>query len=219
MSQVAASDVMQTLRDRTWEKHKQAERHPFQHALATGRLPRELYALMAAQLMIVHRELFRALQRNRGIGAISAVVRDDHDHAPRCRRDAEHFGIDAASVRACAATAKFIEELEAASDNAPVSLLGALYVLEGATNGGKFIAKMVRRAYALQGVAGTESLDPYGEEQASRWEEFKQSMRGVAFEDGCVERMVAMANRTFDVVAEIGHEVLAARSTPVAPTP
>lgn len=218
MSQFAAADVMQTFRERTWEKHKQAERHPFQHALATGKLPREQYAALTAQLMIVHRELFRALRQNGGNEAISAVVRDYHDHAPRCRRDAEHFGIDAANVRACAATAKFIEELAAASANEPVSLLGALYVLEGATNGGKFIAKIVRRAYTLDGVAGTESLDPYGEAQASRWEEFKQSMRGAAFEDGDVERMVAMANRTFDVVAEIGDEVLAPRSQPVATT-
>lgn len=212
MSHAAVVDVMQTLRDRTWEKHRLAERHPIQHALATGRLPQEQYALLTAQLMIVHRELFAALKRCVGFAAIAAVLREHQDHAPRCRRDIEHFGVDASRISPSESNAKFLREVGGAEAGSAVSLLGALYVLEGATNGGKFIAKMVRRAYQLQGVAGTESLDPYGEAQADRWDEFKQSMRGVAFDDADIERMVAMACRTFDAVAEIGDDVLSGKA-------
>ena len=212
MSQTAAVDVMQTLRDRTWEKHRLAERHPLQHALATGKLPREQYALLTAQLMIVHRELFAALKRCVGCAAISAVLRDHHDHEPRCRRDIEHFGLDATRVSPCESSARFLREIGEIEAHSDVSLLGALYVLEGATNGGKFIAKMVRRAYQLEGVAGTESLDPYGEAQPACWDEFKQSMRVVAFNDADIERMVAMACQTFDVVAGIGDDVLSGRA-------
>lgn len=209
MSQTAALDVMQTLRDRTWEKHRLAERHPLQHALATGRLPREQYALLTAQLMIVHRELFAALKRCVGCAAISAVLRDHHDHELRCRRDIEHFGLDATRVSPCESSARFLREIGEAEAAAPTCLLGALYVLEGASNGGKFIAKMVRRAYQLEGVAGTESLNPHGEAQPARWDDFKQSMRGATFDDADIERMVTMACRTFDAVAGIGDDVLA----------
>ena len=74
MSQAAAVDVMQALRDRTMEKHKLAERHPLQHALAIGKLPPEQYAALTAQLMIVHRELFAALNRSRAVPAISVAT-------------------------------------------------------------------------------------------------------------------------------------------------
>lgn len=211
MSQAAAVDVMQTLRDRTMEKHKLAERHPLQHALAIGKLPPEQYAALTAQLMIVHRELFAALNRSRAVPAIAAVLRDYHDHEPRCRRDIEHFGVDASAVAAGIATAKMVDDIKFAEASSALDLLGALYVLEGATNGGKFIAKMVRRAYRLEGIAGTESLDPYGQAQPERWEEFKRSMRGVAFGEVEIERLVAMACRTFDAVAEIGDDVLNGR--------
>ncbi|MFO0833729.1 MAG: biliverdin-producing heme oxygenase [Phycisphaerales bacterium] len=212
MGQAAAVDVMQTLRDRTWEKHRLAERHPLQHALAIGKLPRGQYAALTAQLMIVHRELFAALNRSRAVPAIAVVLRDYHDHEPRCRRDIEHLGVDPSAVAASVATARFVDDLKSAEARSSLDLLGALYVLEGATNGGKFIAKMVRRAYQLEGLAGTESLDPYGQAQPERWEEFKQSMRGVAFEEVEIERLVVMARRTFDAVAEIGDDVLSGRA-------
>lgn len=211
MSQTAVVDVMQTLRDRTMEKHKLAERHPLQHALAIGKLPREQYAALTAQLMIVHRELFAALNRSRAVPAIAAVLRDYHNHEPRCRRDIEHFGVHLSAVAASIATTRVVNDIKSSETASPMDLLGALYVLEGATNGGKFIAKMVRRAYQLDGVAGTESLDPYGQAQPERWDEFKRSMRGVAFEEAEVERLVTMACRTFDAVAEIGDDVLNGR--------
>lgn len=212
MSQAASLDVMQTLRDRTMEKHKLAERHPLQHALAIGKLPRGQYAALTAQLMIVHRELFAALNRSRAVPAIAAVLRDDHDHEPRCRRDVEHFGVDPSAAATSVATARIVDDIKIAEASSALDLLGALYVLEGATNGGKFMAKMVRRAYQLESLAGTESLDPYGQAQPERWEEFKRSMRGVAFGEGEIERLVAMACRTFDAVAEIGDDVLNGRA-------
>ena len=37
-------------------------------------------------------------------------------------------------------------------------------------------------------------------------------MRGVAFEGAQIDRLVAMARRTFDAVSEIGDDVLAGRA-------
>ncbi|MCC6970369.1 MAG: biliverdin-producing heme oxygenase [Phycisphaerales bacterium] len=211
MNQAAALDVMLTLRESTMEKHKLAERHPLQHAMATGKLPRAQYAAMTAQMMIVHRELFAALNRSRGVPPIAAVLRDYHDHEPSCRRDIEHFGVDASLVVASASTSRFIAEIKDAESSSPLALLGALYVLEGATNGGKYIARVVKLAYRLDAGKGAESLEPYAEAQPQRWEEFKQSMRGVAFGEGEIAHLVAMACRTFDAVAEIGDDVLNGR--------
>lgn len=212
MNQAAVVDVMLTLREGTMEKHKQAERHPLQHALATGKLPRENYARLTSQLMFVHRELFAALTRSRAVPAIAAVHREHQNHEPRCRRDIEHLGMDASAVQAGPATSRFIEEIKDAQARSPLALLGALYVLEGATNGGKYIARVVKLAYRLDAGKGAESLEPYAEAQPERWEEFKQSMRGVAFEAAEIDRLVAMARRTFDAGSEIGDDVLAGRA-------
>lgn len=211
MSIAATTDVMQTLRDRTMDRHKAAEQHPFQHALATGKLPSVSYAAYTAQLMLVHRGLYVALTRCASFPELAAVVRDHHEHAPRCERDVRHFGLVPEDAVPTSGTASFLAAIEQTEASEPLALLGALYVLEGSTNGGKFIARMVRRAYRLDGVVGTESLDPYGDSQPQRWEEFKQSMRGVGFSQPQVESMVAMACRTFDAVAEIGGDVLRAQ--------
>ena len=40
-------------------------------------------------------------------------------------------------------------------------------------------------------------------------------MRGVAFDDADIERMVVMACRTFDAVAGIGDDVLRGRASPM----
>jgi heme oxygenase (biliverdin-IX-beta and delta-forming) len=65
--------------------------------------------------------------------------------------------------------------------------LGAMYVLEGATLGGR----VIRRELAARGVslAGLEFLDPYGEEAGERWRSFVAVLesRGAADPDG-VER-------------------------------
>ena len=59
----------------------------------------------------------------------------------------------------------------------PMALLGILYVLEGSTNGSKFIARKVRPAYELPATGeGSAYLDPYGDVQPARWQEFKAAM-------------------------------------------
>ncbi len=80
----------------------------------------------------------------------------------------------------------------AASDRFPpltseAEALGALYVLEGATLGGRII----RRELAVRGASltGLEFLDPYGEAAGDRWRSFLAvlELRGADDPDG-VER-------------------------------
>jgi heme oxygenase len=54
--------------------------------------------------------------------------------------------------------------------------LGALYVIEGSTLGGKFISKMVRQQIDLPTVEGLSFFDGYGSNTDSMWQFFKQFM-------------------------------------------
>ena len=75
-----------------------------------------------------------------------------------------------------------LADIERAADEQPVTLLGMLYVMEGSTNGSKFIAAAIRKAYELTGP-GTTYLDPHGDLQKERWRTFKHDMDSVGFDE------------------------------------
>ena len=91
----------------------------------------------------------------------------------------------------------------------PMALLGILYVLEGSTNGSKFIARKVRPAYELPATGeGAAYLDPYGDVQPARWQEFKAAMDALNLPAADVAPMVVAAQETFDSIRELGAELL-----------
>jgi len=95
----------------------------------------------------------------------------------------------------------------------PLALLGVLYVLEGSTNGSKFIARKVRPAYELPASGeGSAYLDPYGDLQPARWQEFKAAMDALDLPADEVGPIVMAAQQTFDSIRELGAELLATKA-------
>ncbi|WP_069658105.1 biliverdin-producing heme oxygenase [Arcticibacter eurypsychrophilus] len=94
---------------------------------------------------------------------------------------------DYADRRKTAALVNDLNQLEtalpslASNDDLPeinnhLQALGALYVIEGSTLGGKFISKMVRQQIDLPIVTGLSFFDGYGSNTDSMWQLFKQFM-------------------------------------------
>lgn len=203
--------VMERLRDSTMEAHKAAERHPLQSALATGKLPRNQFIAQHAQLYLVHVALENSLQRHAAsTPAIASVVRLYQLTAPYLARDMQHFGVDLAQITPTAATAAFIARLEALAATDPLTLLGVQYVLEGSKNGAKFLSKVVMKAYHLAPGQGCLAMDPYGPHQREYWQRFKDDMNAQHFTETQVLAMIEIARATFDAIAAIGDDVLAA---------
>lgn len=205
----AGPGVMDALRERTTEHHERAERHAFQKALASGRLARPAYAENIGQLMLVHAELERAIGALRAFDARAGAIVEGRLHAGVFADELRYLSVDAGKVRPLAEVAAVIGELRAMAAGEPLSVLGMLYVLEGSTNGGVFIAKAVTRAYGLTGPEGTRWLNPYGERQRAAWIGFKQSMEAAGFSAAEVESMVRAARWMFDAVSRVGSAVLA----------
>ena len=89
----------------------------------------------------------------------------------------------------------------------PLSLLGLLYVLEGSTNGAKFMAKTLRKGLNLPEDRGAKYFDRYGDLQRERWTNFKATMNAQGFEQSEIDALVVEAKRMFQTFFEIGSEL------------
>lgn len=75
--------------------------------------------------------------------------------------------------------------------------LGAMYVMEGSTMGGKTIARMIEGQAGINGPSGFSFFNGYGEETGRMWEEFKAFLNRPCDEMEKLN-MILTANRTFN---------------------
>lgn len=207
----SSSSIMLRLREETKERHERAEHGRLPRELFKGRLDRAVYIDLLLQLRLVHQTLEEALLHAlRSDLRLANVVRSEQFQAALVEADLAHFGVTAerlASSPPLPATATLINDIRSAADDAPVSLLGFHYVLEGAKNGNRFVAKAVRKAYAIDGADGVQSLDPHGDEQPALWASFKQAMDQLDLNPDERDAIVHNAKVTFDGIAAIHDEV------------
>lgn len=202
--------IMDLLRHGTRELHTLAEQQPFQRTLAKGRLPRERYIQWLMQMRLIHQALEEALHSHRAHPTIASVLQPHHQHARRIEADLT-FLVGPSALSGQASTLPAVEmvreAIRTASSLAPTALLGFLYVLEGSTNGGRFLAMAVRRAYTLEGQDGTRYLDPYGENHPARWSQFKDSMNAAHLSPSDRERIHDAACAMFQAVIDLSRQL------------
>lgn len=205
--------VMERLRDETAALHKYAESTPLQQMLLRGGLTRADYVAWIAQRWCVHHALDRALQM---VGShetrVLAVVEAEQFQTHAAEFDLRWFGIDLATIRPVPGTEALQQAIFRWQQHRPLSLLGALYVLEGSKNGSIFLARLVRRAYGLDSD-GTRYLDPHGEQQRAVWAAFKARMNAQSFSQPEQQQMIEAAQETFRLIAASDIE-LSARFAP-----
>ncbi len=201
---------MLTLREATASHHRRAEQHEFQQRFVRGTLPRALYVGWLGQLIHVHSALESHLERLvAGHPRLASVFEDSRRKVAPLQRDLAYLGAAPGQPPLPAARA-MIDWMDTLAASEPLALLGVFYVLEGSTNGSKFIARKVRPAYDLPSSGeGSAYLDPYGEAQPARWREFKTAMDALNLPARDVEPIVAAAQHTFDAIRELGAELLA----------
>jgi len=198
---------MDRLKNETWELHQQAEHHPFQQALVRGELPLDAYGRHLGQLRLVYGALEEALRNLRaGHPELSGLIEDRRFHEDKLADDAEHIGAEP-NPPALPATQRLIDEIGRTASERPLALLGFFYVLEGSTNGGRFIAKALRRAYEFPGPEGTRAFDPYADGQREAWLEFKDAMGRLSLTPEDEDAIVARAKAMFQGIGAISAEM------------
>jgi heme oxygenase len=207
----APATTSDRIRQTTLPYHKRAEHADFQQRLVSGKHGPVQYGAWLGQMLLIHRALEQLEDGGvRGEGAMSWPIERSHFKTAELEADLATVGADPAAVTALPATHAFIAQCRAwAADPAQAwRLLGAWYVLEGATNGGRYIARNVRRGAGIEGAAGTRYLDPYGETQPQRWQEFKDALNA-SVPAAMVPRVVEAACDTYDAVTAMGAELSA----------
>jgi len=201
------NSIMQRLKAETSDLHSHAESRTLQRAIATGEVDQTTFSAYLGQLYEVHHSLESALETSRDKHtAIGALASADRMRIPDLDRDLAYYGLDSDQIVAGDAARRFAAQVEEIETTAPVALLGALYVLEGSTNGGRFLARALRRSWNLDGE-GLAYFDPYGDEQPQKWASFRRDMDEASFSADQEEAIIEMAKATFLAIAEVSDEV------------
>ena len=190
-----------TLKETTAAEHRRAEQSPFQRLLVSGRIPLDSYLDWLDQQWRIYQALERLLKPGS-----TPLLNEPWTRMQLLADDLGHFGKLAGSRQPAASTLEFVELIERSHRNDPAWLLGLLYVLEGSTNGSKYIARNIRRAFGLE-RPGTTFMDPHGDNQQTRWATFKRLL-DEAISPADVPSVIAGAFATFAGVTDIGQELL-----------
>jgi len=200
----AAIPLADQLKARTQDLHTRAERHPFQAALMRGQLGRAGLIALHAQLFLLHDALERHLAAARTTDPrLAAVVKDHHFRAGHLHADLTFLGVNPAATPAAEPTRRLIESLPAIARENPLWLLGALYVLEGSTNGAKYIMRAIQKATDLPGPQGLTYLDPHGEAQTERWQRFRADVNALNLQGPEAAAVIAAAEDTFQYMIDL----------------
>jgi heme oxygenase len=200
-----AESASAALKHATAAEHRRAEQSPFQRLLVSGRIPLDSYLDWLDQQWRIYRTLEKTLQPGHS-ATRDLLINEPWRRAQALEDDLGHFGEQGGARLPARSTLEFITRLEQSHRDDPAALLGVLYVLEGSTNGSKYIARNIRRAFGLD-RPGTRFMDPHGEDQPTRWASFKVLL-DQAISPATVPSVIAGAHATFAAVTAIGQELL-----------
>jgi len=192
-------DLMTRLKEDTRQQHEEAEAAGYMHQLMAGRLSRDRFLASIEQTYLLHVGLTPMLKDLRQSSPKAAgVLKDYHlGHAEAAKRDLEFFGISTQGLEPNDGVRQFLADAQAVSAKHPEVLLGMFYVLEGSLNGAKILMKKYAELFQLDGVNGTQHLDPHGKEMRQRWMEFVMGMNNTPFDEPVQQAMVDAASLAF----------------------
>jgi heme oxygenase len=72
-------------------------------------------------------------------------------------------------------------------------------------NGNRFIARALAQT---PGITATSYLDPYGEEQRTSWQGYRDRMNEAGFDESHAERMVSAARDMFSFIANMSDDLM-----------
>ncbi|MDX2017592.1 MAG: biliverdin-producing heme oxygenase [Planctomycetota bacterium] len=209
-----ASSLADELKARTREAHDRAERHPVQARMVRGTLSPAEYAAWLVQMRAIWRELDPTLAGLARVDPrVAAVFRAYHPHAHRVDEDLEFLattmGVSVPSIAVTPAARALAGHIaHAAGDpSRRVGVLGVWYVLEGSANGGRFIAKALTTAFGWTDGAGVRSMDPHGDQQRLRWQQWRADIDAQAWSADERALILERANAMFEAVHEAMEEM------------
>ena len=188
------------LRDTTHDAHQRLEALPFASALKSGELPLESYVGYLRIMAVIHSVMEHELPVEAdkriatvwddGMRRLPALGQDLAYFAPQAVRD-----IPAAHAAAEAAANAMLQR----SVQAPITLLGYLYVLEGSTLGAAVLGPLVKKTLRLK-ERGLTYLQAYGDATQNRWQSFGKRINGLTLSMDERQGIIAAAVEAFEKI-------------------
>ena len=193
-----------SLKERTTEMHRHAETRPLQKALVAGQVTRHQLAIYLAQLGYVH----KAIEDLLATLPHSAMAGFEACSCEHSKAIAEDLKVLDGTASILPETTKIVDELHTRAAEAPLFVVGTLYVLEGSMNGNKYIARGLASSLGIKpGEPGLSYWDPYGDEQLERWQAFRKALDDLHLTDAEQHAVQDGAAFMFSAVAEIADAV------------
>ena len=194
------------LRTVTADAHHRAEHSPFPQRMAKGIITPTEYARWLGELRVIHHAVESHFPKL-ALTSPDAIALIDIAGGKSQLIDADltTLGSTVDAHEPLPSTTAFVDDLAGLTATTPQALIGALYVLEGSTNGNRFIAARLR--LTLGQTDAFRYLDPYGDIQRQRWSEFKANLSALHVTEAQREAIVTVAIRTFGAVGSLGSQL------------
>jgi heme oxygenase len=199
------------LKSATSAQHLRTERHPFEVRMISGGMTAPQYAVYLRQMLPVQHALGAALQSRAADPAFATLIQPYHFHAERVKADLAALG-EKSEGQLLPATANFVALIARAAADVRPWLLGVWYVLEGSTNGGRFIARALAKVFG-PGVA-ISSMDPHGELTTPRWHTWRAGLNALRLSEHDRQAIFDAAGQTFDAMYDMLEDIELATATP-----
>ena len=202
--QPSATGFHKLLKEGTQDLHDQAEAGEFQSRMVEGDLARSEFACFLNQMLHLHCEIDsiydEAAQKDHRFASIYDSSAHKRHHL--IQNDLRDLGVKS-FFPAFEVTTTFTDAVRNSLSTLPVSVLGVLYVKEGATNGNKFVLQKIQATLGLKDDCATGYMDPHGMSQRKRWNQFKRDLNALDLTDEEQESCLGVARRSFRMFMEI----------------
>lgn len=204
----AEASISALLKEHTAAQHQQAERHELQQRVARGTIDRPTWAAMTIQNRALQQALEDALSAAPE-PRLARVFQPHHRRLANFDADLAALGVPLDQRDPLAETLAECNRIASLARQTPIALLGVLYVLEGSTNGGQFLARPLAKALGLPPGVGTSALNPHGARTRELWQAFRNAIDSLELAPEEVDAIIAAARETFEAVSRTMNAVAA----------
>jgi heme oxygenase (biliverdin-IX-beta and delta-forming) len=182
--------ILKNIKARTTNSHLRVEQSKLMQPLGNGTLSAENYGLILRKFYGFFNPLEKAIS---GVEGITEVLPD----FPQ-RRKSSLLLQDLKALREQGQVSSGLPFCPSLPEVSTLSqAMGCLYVMEGSTLGGRFIARQVQESLGLDPETGGAFFHGYGAATGRRWKGFQEALRAYSENTGNEAAIIEAAEETF----------------------
>ncbi len=182
--------ILENLKAQTSENHQRLEQNQLLSVISGSAISLNKYL----RILHIFYSYFQPVESK--INSFGVIQRYLPDYNSRRKARAIRADIDYLGVQILQEPLPWCDNLPAM--DAPAQAMGCLYVLEGSTLGGRFIAKNLNKHLGLEAATGASFFNGYGTETGTKWKLFQQALVDFSNEFKQEQQIISAANETFE---------------------